>query len=265
MTTGPIPVPSLPVSDRLTSSLPADPKEIMRRGQDVAKALKVFVKRNPCQVHEGDSGSKFLRVESWQFVAACYGCTPMISSTQALIEEGSNKELGFIAVAHLRNDQGQIISGAEATCMCEEEFWQGQPLFAVRSMASTRASAKVIRLVFGWVVQLAGFQPTPAEEIERGQAQSHSQMTGKKCHECGNQVSDKKWNDTRRKYGKALCLEHEKIEKQGRANQVIQPINDPKFVEESVKRVQSKVEEKKASQGQPVVSLLDLAKDSYSL
>jgi hypothetical protein len=40
------------------------------------------------------------------------------------------------------------------------------PLFQLRSMAQTRACAKAMRNAMAWVVVLAGFQPTPAEELE---------------------------------------------------------------------------------------------------
>jgi len=39
------------------------------------------------------------------------------------------------------------------------------PLFQLRSMAQTRAGAKALRNVFAWVVVLAGFKPTVAEEL----------------------------------------------------------------------------------------------------
>lgn len=41
-----------------------------------------------------------------------------------------------------------------------------KPLFQLRSMAQTRASSKVLSLVFKWVVVLAGYNPTPAEEVD---------------------------------------------------------------------------------------------------
>jgi len=50
------------------------------------------------------------------------------------------------------------------------------PLFQLSSMAQTRASAKALRNVLSWVVVLAGYRSTPAEELEgvgdrdRGQA-----------------------------------------------------------------------------------------------
>jgi hypothetical protein len=40
------------------------------------------------------------------------------------------------------------------------------PLFQIASMAQTRACAKVLRNVLAWVVVLAGYRPTPAEEID---------------------------------------------------------------------------------------------------
>lgn len=40
------------------------------------------------------------------------------------------------------------------------------PLFQLKSMAQTRAGAKVLRQLFSWVMVLAGYQPTPAEEID---------------------------------------------------------------------------------------------------
>lgn len=39
------------------------------------------------------------------------------------------------------------------------------PSFQLRSMAQTRASAKALRNVLAWVVVLAGYRPTPAEEM----------------------------------------------------------------------------------------------------
>jgi hypothetical protein len=39
------------------------------------------------------------------------------------------------------------------------------PMFQLRSMAQTRACAKALRNAFAWVVVLAGYRPTPAEEL----------------------------------------------------------------------------------------------------
>lgn len=40
------------------------------------------------------------------------------------------------------------------------------PLFQLRSMAQTRAGSKALRNALAWVVVLAGYRPTPAEELD---------------------------------------------------------------------------------------------------
>jgi hypothetical protein len=50
----------------------------------------------------------------------------------------------------------RALAGAEAV-----------PLFQLKSMAQTRASAKVYRMVLEFVVKLAGYQTTPAEEMKQ--------------------------------------------------------------------------------------------------
>lgn len=47
------------------------------------------------------------------------------------------------------------------------------PLFQLSSMAQTRACAKALRNVLSWVVVMAGYRPTPAEELD-GMATSTS-------------------------------------------------------------------------------------------
>lgn len=52
------------------------------------------------------------------------------------------------------------------------------PLFQLRSMAQTRACAKVLRQVLAWVVVLAGYKATPAEEMTG--TQDHQKPAEKK-------------------------------------------------------------------------------------
>jgi hypothetical protein len=61
---------------------------------------------------------------------------------------------------------GKKMPKKERTLMGEEAV----PLFQLRSMAQTRACAKVLRNVLAWVVVLAGYKPTVAEELD-GQAE----------------------------------------------------------------------------------------------
>ena len=49
--------------------------------------------------------------------------------------------------------------------MRSEKSWAGRDDFALRSMAQTRATSKALRMPLGFVVTLAGYLATPAEEM----------------------------------------------------------------------------------------------------
>ena len=57
---------------------------------------------------------------------------------------------------------GKKMPQTERTLVGEESV----PLFQLKSMAQTRACAKALRNVLAWVVVLAGYRPTSAEEID---------------------------------------------------------------------------------------------------
>lgn len=59
---------------------------------------------------------------------------------------------------------GACISRASAECG-EEKPWNTRARYARRSMAQTRATGKACRLAFSWVMSLAGYEPTPFEEM----------------------------------------------------------------------------------------------------
>ena len=50
--------------------------------------------------------------------------------------------------------------------MYDEKNWKGKPWFQLASMAQTRAGAKALRNLLARVVVLAGYNPTPAEEMD---------------------------------------------------------------------------------------------------
>lgn len=60
-----------------------------------------------------------------------------------------------------KGQDGKMRPKKERTLIGEE----GVPSFQLRSMAQTRAAAKALRNALAWVVVLAGYRPTPAEEL----------------------------------------------------------------------------------------------------
>lgn len=106
------------------------------------------------------SGKKYVRCEGWTTLAALMGFVPREASMLRR-EDGS-----YEAVAELvRITDGVALTRASAECGMSEPTWAKRADYARRSMAATRATSKVCRLAFSWVMGLAGFEVTPFEEI----------------------------------------------------------------------------------------------------
>jgi hypothetical protein len=137
------------------------PDATLASAQRAAKALQEVVSKKTKPVKF--NGEQYLEFEDWQTVGRFYNVTAEIEWSR-FVEFGDAK--GFEARAIARNTvSGQVVSAAEAMCLGDEPNWKAKPLFQLRSMAQTRACAKALRNVLAWVVVLAGYRPTPAEEI----------------------------------------------------------------------------------------------------
>lgn len=103
-------------------------------------------------------GKRFVGVEGWTTLAVMLGCVAREVST---IEDNGV----YIAIVELvRMSDGACISRASAECG-EEKPWNTRAKYARRSMAQTRATGKACRLAFSWIMSLAGYEVTPAEEM----------------------------------------------------------------------------------------------------
>lgn len=103
-------------------------------------------------------GRHYVQVEGWTTLGVMLGVTAREVSTTE--EDGI-----YTSVVELvRMGDGAVISRASAECG-EEKPWNTRPRYARRSMAQTRATGKACRLAFSWIMRLAGYEPTPAEEM----------------------------------------------------------------------------------------------------
>ena len=247
-----------PTLELATVPFPEAPADFYQRCKEVAKVVKQFVRTTPSLKMRLD-GKKYAYAPVWQFAAACFGITPMVTSTEELLTD-DRKEMGYLATAHAIDRTGRVISGADATCMCAEEDWQNKPSFQLRSMAETRACTKVLSNILRYVMVMAGFCPTPADEISGpGFGDKRHELTTP-CDTCGNKVSAKRRAASRKKFGFSYCLACEKkeLEKQGEA--MLKPINDPEFVAQSVAQVAAR----KANGAQPIAGVLDAGEEDIA-
>ena len=251
------PEPIQPPTLTATLTQAEELKAIVKQRKSVAKAVKKFVRENP-SMRLLVEGKKYPYFPVWQFCAACFGVTTMVTSTEELLTD-ERLEMGYLAIAHAIDRTGRVIGGGEARCMCGETDWQGRPSFQLCSMAETRASSKALSLIFRDVMVMAGLCPTPAEEMDKAQQPKRELTTP--CYECGNKVTKKRSLETRRKFGKELCLACEKKMKAEQGEKLMEPITNPKFVEQSIAAVQAR----KANGGaQPIVKAMDAGEEEIA-
>ena len=137
------------------------PEIVLEEARRAATALHDVISSKPKPVKY--NGEIYLELEDWLTVARFYGLTVRTRSTQ-YVEYGGAR--GWEAVADVWSiATEQVMSTAEAMCLNDEANWSRKPMFQLRSMAQTRACAKALRNVLSWVVVLAGYRGTPAEEM----------------------------------------------------------------------------------------------------
>lgn len=137
-----------------------DPVEIVEKSSAVAKALADILGRQNLYKRIGDKNH--VLVEGWTLLGSLLGVFPVLESCHHVEVEGV---LGFRAIVNAQTRSGDVVGRAEAYCMRNEKRWANAETYAVASMAQTRATSKALRLPLGFIVQLAGYESTPAEEI----------------------------------------------------------------------------------------------------
>jgi hypothetical protein len=133
-----------------------DPDAILEKASRVAATLVKLVDKQGLVVDI--KGKKFPKVEAWQTLAA-------MLSVNAVCEWTRPVESGWEARVVVYNRSGQMIAAAEAQCTTKEFGKNKWEDYAIRSMSATRAASKAYRSNLGYIMVLAGYQATPAEEI----------------------------------------------------------------------------------------------------
>ena len=121
-------------------------------------------------LNRGNSEAEYVTVEGWEVLGTFLGIVP-VTTTIAEITNDKKRIVGYRARATLyqnpiiENDEivgGTVIARAEA--QANKQGFQ-KDLFAIESMAQTRALGKAYRMGLGWVMKMAGFEGTFAEDM----------------------------------------------------------------------------------------------------
>ena len=115
--------------------------------------------------------AEYVTVEGWEVLGTMLGIVP----DTKIVEEMKNdkgRTIGFKARATLYQNPiidaakivgGTVLSTAEAYCT-RDDFQK--KFFSMASMAQTRALGKAYRMALSWIVKMAGFEATYAEDME---------------------------------------------------------------------------------------------------
>lgn len=133
-----------------------DPLEVVERASRVADSLKGVLSRQG--LTQNIQGKAYVKVEGWVTLGSMLGVVPVCTWTRPV-------ERGWEARVEARTLDGRVIGAAEAQCTRDEKMWSKRDDYALRSMAQTRATSKALRGPLGFIVTLAGYVATPAEEI----------------------------------------------------------------------------------------------------
>lgn len=155
------------------------PETVLSEAALVAKTVDKLVKSRPDLV-QIIGGRKHPRFELLQIVASMFGVTARVVETRRLESPD-----GYEAIAEAVNAAtGVVLARGEGMCTTDEPTWHMRPKYEWRggkrekvgeepvtahqrrSMAQTRACSKALRLALGWVLGLAGYEATAAEEFD---------------------------------------------------------------------------------------------------
>lgn len=150
------PVPAAPSAG---SFLGLRPREMVSQAAEVATILADIIKQQNLSVKIGPQAH--VKHEGWATLGSLLGILPREKLVTELPDGSYEAYVELYSVA-----TGQIVGQGSGLCSMDEQRWRTAPKFARRSMAITRATGKAYRLGFGWVMTLAGYSPTPAEEME---------------------------------------------------------------------------------------------------
>ena len=129
---------------------------------DLAKDLAKFIKDNKLTTNV--QGKEFVNVEGWQYAGSRLGIVPIVEHVINVSNEQEMKYQAKVTLYDMRH--GTTVGAGFAVCSNKESGKKFYQEFAIMSMAQTRAIGKAYRNCLAWIIRAAGYEPTPAEEMD---------------------------------------------------------------------------------------------------
>lgn len=149
----------------------------------VAEILQKFVKEKNLTVNI--KGKQYPLVEAWCFAGSQLGLYPILTKVQRLARPDA--EIAYEAFVEIRKiGDDKVMSLGYAVCSNKEASKRSFDEYAICSMAQTRAEGKAFRMLLSWIMKAAGFEATPAEEMDFTNEDKNGKTTLYNHKEIGN-------------------------------------------------------------------------------
>lgn len=139
------------------------PDSIHAHAPNIAAVLKDIIKKQNLSTQIG--GREYVNVEGWMTLGSLLGVFADVVDVRRSGRE-EDGEIKYEAEVRLVTMEGNEISRARAICSNREGGKQTRDEFVIHSMAQTRATGRVFRQAFGWIMNMAGYAATPKEEMD---------------------------------------------------------------------------------------------------
>jgi hypothetical protein len=160
------------------------PEQVLAQAKHVAQVLTGVIAQTNAEVTI--AGRKHLKIEGWLTLGSFYGITPRTIETRYVEVGGAHGYEATAQAVHVAT--GTVLSQQDGMCLNDEPNWHTRPKYEWktkngqrvrekigdepvthqqrRSMAATRAQSKAMSIPLRWIAVLAGYQATPAEEMQ---------------------------------------------------------------------------------------------------
>ena len=143
------------------------PDDVLKTAKQRAKALVGILQYGKHYIEK--NGNKYLKVEAWQTFLAFDNVRAETQWVKPIRDDDGTIVAYQAEVALLDKRNGTPRGRAIMSCGLDEYVCQGKvgyaKTIAAESMAQTRAESKACRQNYAFVAVLAGYKPTPAEEM----------------------------------------------------------------------------------------------------
>jgi hypothetical protein len=175
-----------------------NPAAMIEQATAIATACAAIIERQGMRVNMGtrDKPRWHVEVEGWQTLGTLLGLTPALEWARPWVspETGKPDRVRYTARVEHYEGRGQqrriarvttydvdgyswearlvirrgehVFGEAEALCSRKEARWGRADDYAIKSMAITRATSRAYKQAAGWVIALAGYEATPAAEVD---------------------------------------------------------------------------------------------------